>query len=82
MGKAVASSEEGMEEESWSSDMVKGMSPPQMVLRVLLVEADDSTRLIIAALLRKCSYRGTLSFYLWMLSVYSIIWFGLLLFFG
>ncbi|XP_019200417.1 PREDICTED: two-component response regulator-like APRR5 isoform X2 [Ipomoea nil] len=28
-----------------------------MVLRVLLVEADDSTRQIIAALLRKCSYR-------------------------
>lgn len=31
---------------------------PGMVLRVLLVEADDSTRQIIAALLRKCSYRG------------------------
>lgn len=31
---------------------------PQMVLRVLLVEADDSTRHIIAALLRKCSYKG------------------------
>lgn len=30
---------------------------PKMVLRVLLVEADDSTRQIIAALLRKCSYR-------------------------
>ncbi|XP_028795813.1 two-component response regulator-like APRR3 isoform X2 [Neltuma alba] len=30
---------------------------PQMVLRVLVVEADDSTRQIIAALLRKCSYR-------------------------
>lgn len=30
---------------------------PGMVLRVLLVEADDSTRQIIAALLRKCSYR-------------------------
>ncbi|KAF7843817.1 two-component response regulator-like PRR95 isoform X1 [Senna tora] len=30
---------------------------PRMVLRVLLVEADDSTRHIIAALLRKCSYR-------------------------
>jgi hypothetical protein len=28
------------------------------VLSVLLVEADDSTRQIIAALLRKCSYRG------------------------
>ncbi|KAJ1414764.1 Signal transduction response regulator, receiver domain [Sesbania bispinosa] len=31
---------------------------PRMVLRVLLVEADDSTRQIIAALLRKCSYRA------------------------
>ncbi|XVE64494.1 hypothetical protein DITRI_Ditri07aG0105000 [Diplodiscus trichospermus] len=30
---------------------------PRMSLRVLLVEADDSTRQIIAALLRKCSYR-------------------------
>ncbi|KAK8693672.1 hypothetical protein V6N13_071244 [Hibiscus sabdariffa] len=30
---------------------------PRMVLRVLLVEADDSTRQIISALLRKCSYR-------------------------
>ncbi|KAG5229459.1 two-component response regulator APRR [Salix suchowensis] len=30
---------------------------PRIVLRVLLVEADDSTRQIIAALLRKCSYR-------------------------
>ncbi|KAK6135154.1 hypothetical protein DH2020_031102 [Rehmannia glutinosa] len=29
-----------------------------MVVRVLLVEADDSTRQIIAALLRKCSYRA------------------------
>lgn len=31
---------------------------PRMVLRVLLVEADDSTRQIISALLRKSSYRG------------------------
>lgn len=30
---------------------------PKIALRVLLVEADDSTRQIIAALLRKCSYR-------------------------
>lgn len=30
---------------------------PKMVLRVLLVESDDSTRQIIAALLRKCSYK-------------------------
>ncbi|CAN1170813.1 Two-component response regulator-like APRR5 [Linum perenne] len=32
---------------------------PRMVLRVLLVEADDCTRQIIAALLRKCSYQVT-----------------------
>ncbi|XP_073064226.1 two-component response regulator-like APRR5 isoform X2 [Primulina eburnea] len=32
---------------------------PKMAVRVLLVEADDSTRHIIAALLRKCSYRVT-----------------------
>lgn len=31
---------------------------PRMVLRVLLVEPDDSTRQIIAVLLRKCSYKG------------------------
>jgi len=31
---------------------------PRMALRVLLVESDDSTRQIIAALLRKCSYKG------------------------
>ncbi|KAI4330983.1 hypothetical protein MLD38_029219 [Melastoma candidum] len=30
---------------------------PRMVLRVLLVEEDDSTRQVIASLLRKCSYR-------------------------
>ncbi|KAG8390458.1 hypothetical protein BUALT_Bualt01G0085400 [Buddleja alternifolia] len=35
---------------------------PKMAVRVLLVEADDSTRQIISALLRKCSYRG--DFYL------------------
>lgn len=31
---------------------------PKTVLRVLLVESDDSTRQIITALLRKCSYKG------------------------
>ena len=31
---------------------------PRMVVRVLLVEADDSTRQIISALLRKCNYKG------------------------
>ncbi|TYH41775.1 hypothetical protein ES332_D11G016700v1 [Gossypium tomentosum] len=30
---------------------------PTMALRVLLVEADDSTRQIVTALLRKCNYR-------------------------
>ncbi|XP_019432880.1 PREDICTED: two-component response regulator-like PRR95 isoform X1 [Lupinus angustifolius] len=30
---------------------------PRMMLNVLLVEADDSTRQIISALLRKCNYR-------------------------
>ncbi|CAA7399727.1 unnamed protein product [Spirodela intermedia] len=30
---------------------------PQVYVRVLLVESDDSTRQIIAALLRKCNYR-------------------------
>ncbi|KAL1550644.1 two-component response regulator-like APRR5 isoform X1 [Salvia divinorum] len=30
---------------------------PKLTVRVLLVEADDSTRQIIAALLRKCSYK-------------------------
>jgi len=34
---------------------------PKMVLRVLLVEADDCTRQIITALLRKCNYKGTIS---------------------
>ncbi|RRT67938.1 hypothetical protein B296_00023512 [Ensete ventricosum] len=32
---------------------------PKMPVRVLLVEGDDSTRRIIAAHLRKCSYRGS-----------------------
>lgn len=31
---------------------------PKLAVRVLLVEADDSTRQIISALLRKCSYKG------------------------
>ncbi|GER46746.1 pseudo-response regulator 5 [Striga asiatica] len=45
-------------EEAESSSVVRWERfLPKMVLRVLLVEADDSTRQIIAALLRKCSYR-------------------------
>ncbi|KAK3445712.1 hypothetical protein EUGRSUZ_A01405 [Eucalyptus grandis] len=73
MGEAVVSSSDGtearMEEEGGcgvAAEKPAG-SPcgvvkwerflPRMVLRVLLVEADDSTRQIIAALLRKCSYK-------------------------
>ncbi|XVF22277.1 hypothetical protein REPUB_Repub12eG0159500 [Reevesia pubescens] len=45
------------EENDGSSEVVRWEKfLPRMVLRVLLVEADDSTRQIIAALLRKCSY--------------------------
>nr|XP_009791122.1 PREDICTED: two-component response regulator-like PRR95 [Nicotiana sylvestris] len=50
MGEAVMMSEGG-----GGGD---GQCLKKMVLRVLLVEADDATRQIIAALLRKCSYRG------------------------
>ncbi|XP_061364055.1 two-component response regulator-like APRR5 isoform X2 [Gastrolobium bilobum] len=56
--------EEEEEEESGtgSRDELRGLMRwekflPKMVLRVLLVEADDSTRQIIAALLRKCNYK-------------------------
>ncbi|KAF5733388.1 pseudo-response regulator 9 [Tripterygium wilfordii] len=46
------------EEKRASSDVVRWERfLPGMVLRVLLVEADDSTRHIISALLRKCNYR-------------------------
>lgn len=44
---------------------------PRMMMRVLLVEADDSTRQIIAALLRKCSYRGIVFFLLQVLVLLS-----------
>ncbi|KAI9093877.1 hypothetical protein K1719_026875 [Acacia pycnantha] len=71
MGEAVlASGKKGMvdiEEKMNTMNQLKDESSsemvnwdkllPQTVLRVLLVEADDSTRQIIAALLRKCSYR-------------------------
>lgn len=46
--------EKGLEEVRWEKFL------PRMPVRVLLVEGDDSTRQIIAALLRKCSYRGLL----------------------
>jgi hypothetical protein len=35
---------------------------PRKSLRVLLVEHDDSTRQVVTALLRKCSYHGKFSF--------------------
>ncbi|XP_019417596.1 PREDICTED: two-component response regulator-like APRR5 isoform X2 [Lupinus angustifolius] len=64
MGDLVMSGEKlklvGVEEEKIKE--LKGLMRwekflPKMVLRVLLVEADDSTRQIIAALLRKCNYK-------------------------
>lgn len=68
MGETVMSGEKSvrMEKEesaSASKGELKGLMRwekflPRMILRVLLVEADDSTRQIIAALLRKCSYKG------------------------
>ncbi|KAH9731220.1 Two-component response regulator-like PRR95 [Citrus sinensis] len=69
MGEVVVSSEGGMDieletEKDGSSEVVRTRWEsflPRMVLRVLLVEADDSTRQIISALLRKCGYRGTTS---------------------
>ncbi|KAJ7963414.1 Two-component response regulator [Quillaja saponaria] len=73
MGEVVVSSEERMDVELETEDEMKinknengdGTREqvrwekflPRMVLRVLLVEADDSTRQIIAALLRKCNYK-------------------------
>ncbi|KAF5732455.1 two-component response regulator-like APRR5 isoform X1 [Tripterygium wilfordii] len=50
--------EEEEEKDAGGSPVVKWERLlPRTVMRVLLVEADDSTRQIIAALLRKCSYR-------------------------
>lgn len=51
------------EEEGSGGGELKGLMRwekflPKMVLKVLLVEADDSTRQIIAALLRKCNFKG------------------------
>ncbi|KAF3439783.1 hypothetical protein FNV43_RR18061 [Rhamnella rubrinervis] len=46
------------EEDGGSKEVVRWESYlPRMALTVLLVEADDSTRQIIAALLRKCNYK-------------------------
>ncbi|CAI8598624.1 unnamed protein product [Vicia faba] len=63
MGEIVTSGERlvRVEEEEECGEM-KGLLRwerflPKMVLRVLLVEADDCTRQIITALLRKCNYK-------------------------
>ena len=59
VGKAEERKQKKNEENDGSSEVVRWERfLPRMVLRVLLVEADDSTRQIITALLRKCSYRG------------------------
>lgn len=47
----------GWKEEEESSTVRWESFLPRMCLRVLLVEADDSTRQIIAALLRRCDYK-------------------------
>ncbi|KAK7836927.1 two-component response regulator-like aprr5 [Quercus suber] len=52
--EVVVSGEEEVESEERRRNEV---APPRMALRILLVEADDSTRQIIAALLRKCGYK-------------------------
>jgi len=51
--------DDGDEEKENGSEVVRWTKLlPSMVLRVLLVEADDSTRQILAALLRKCNCKG------------------------
>ncbi|KAK3042066.1 hypothetical protein RJ639_001768 [Escallonia herrerae] len=65
MGEVVVSNEGGGVELEKMKEDGSAMSSvvrwekflPKMLLRVLLIEADDSTRQIIAALLRKCSYK-------------------------
>lgn len=67
--KRVREMEGKEEKEKSSSGVVRwGRFLPRMVLRVLLVEPDDSTRQIIAALLRKCSYKGNFLCARWCLS--------------
>lgn len=68
MGKGaegeVLMEEEREEEVNWDRYL------PHMPIRVLLVEGDDSTRQIIAALLRKCSYKGDLAYALSLVSLF------------
>ncbi|GMP70745.1 hypothetical protein CsSME_00029464 [Camellia sinensis var. sinensis] len=72
MGEVVMISDEGVNLEVMETEMIEKKKEdgsatvvrwerflPKMVLRVLLVESDDSTRQIVAALLRKCSYKVT-----------------------
>ncbi|RZC69585.1 hypothetical protein C5167_032680 [Papaver somniferum] len=70
MGEIVLSSEEWMDssEQEIEMELKKEISNsvirwqdflPRMHMRILLVEADDSTRHIISALLRKCGYKVT-----------------------
>uniref|UniRef100_A0A2P2M1Y9 Uncharacterized protein MANES_01G239500 n=1 Tax=Rhizophora mucronata TaxID=61149 RepID=A0A2P2M1Y9_RHIMU len=56
--EAELAMEEDKEKKDDSTEVVRWEKLfPRMVLQVLLVEADDSTRQIISALLRKCGYR-------------------------
>ncbi|KAK1326080.1 Two-component response regulator-like APRR5 [Acorus calamus] len=57
MGELFVSSEREEEVEEYGEVVRWENVMPRMSLRVLLVEADDSTRQIISALLRKCSYK-------------------------
>lgn len=58
-GPAAAAAAAAEAEAGASSSLVRWERfLPKLVVRVLLVEADDSTRQIITALLRKCSYKG------------------------
>ncbi|KAI3889861.1 hypothetical protein MKW92_033457 [Papaver armeniacum] len=62
MGEIVLSSEEWMDSSKQEIEISNSVIRwqdflPRMHMRVLLVEADDSTRHIISALLRKCSYK-------------------------
>ncbi|XP_058190403.1 two-component response regulator-like PRR95 isoform X1 [Rhododendron vialii] len=57
MGEGGESIGGGMKVEEEREKESSSLVLPRRFLRVLLVESDDSTRQIIAALLRKCSYR-------------------------
>ena len=74
----VLSSDEGtmetMMSRGKSSEVVRWEKYlPTTVLRVLLVESDDSTRQIITALLQKCSYKGHCFTLFFKVSVFVLI---------